>query len=354
MDNKPTNKGLKSNSRIQGTFMNMTGRSRIESIGSYVPEDVVTSEELMAEIHAEERFGVPNSWLEELTGIRARRFAGPNAKPSDLAIEAGRAALEKCGMDPASIGMVIYCGIDRDWVEPATSHRIQRELGCNNASCLDVTNACHGFTNGMSIGDAMIATGATENVLVVTGEVPSHVALDCIADINKNPTNENFKGKVGGLTTGDAGGAVILQRASSESGVKSYRFASQGRYAELCYYKFDEDGKRCGQMLMDKISAAALYMHKSLISETYKSLSWQPSDIDYLICHQAGRKPHQRFAELAEVDISKAPVTYENLGNLTSASIPVTLDLAGSEKGDRVLILGTGSGLSVSQIGLVI
>lgn len=334
--------------------MNMTGFSRIESIGSYLPDQVVTSEELMNEIQVEKRFGVPNTWLEQLTGIRARRFAGPNAKPSDLAIEAGRAALEKCGMDPADIGMVIYCGIDRDWVEPATSHRIQRELGCKNAACLDVTNACHGFTNGMSVGDAMIATGAAENVLVVTGEVPSHVALDCIADINKNPTDENFRGKVGGLTTGDAGGAVILQRAFNESGVKTYRFMSSGRYAELCYYNVDQEGNRYGQMLMEKISAAALYLHKSLITDTYNSLKWKPKDVDFLICHQAGKKPHQRFAKLAEVDISKAPVTYENLGNLTSASVPVTLDLAGSDKGDRVLILGTGSGLSISQIGLVI
>ena len=257
-------------------------------------------------------------------------------------------------MDPADIGMVIYCGIDRDWVEPATSHRIQRELGCKNAACLDVTNACHGFTNGMSVGDAMIATGAAENVLVVTGEVPSHVVRDCIKDINDNPTLENFRSKVGGLTTGDAGGAVILQRASNKSGVKTYRFASQGRYAELCFYKFDDAGKRQGQMLMEKISAAALHMHRALITETYKELRWQPKDIDFLICHQAGRKPHQRFAEMAKVDIAKAPITYEDLGNLTSASIPVTLDLAGSKEGDRILILGTGSGLSVSQIGLVL
>ncbi len=334
--------------------MNMTGFSRIESIGSYVPDEVVTSEELMDEIQSETRFGVPNTWLTELTGIQARRFAGADAMPSDLAIEAGRAALQKCGMDPADIGMVIYCGIDRDWVEPATSHRIQRELGCKNAACLDVTNACHGFTNGMSVGDAMIATGAAENVLVVTGEVPSHVAKDCIADINRNPTEENFKSKVGGLTTGDAGGAVILQRASQLSGVKTYRFSSQGRYAELCFYKFDKDGKRCGQMLMEKISAAAIRMHKSLIDETYKILQWQPNDVDYLICHQPGQKVHERFAELASIGREKAPSTFEELGNLTSASIPVTLDKANPDQGARILILGSGSGLSISQIGLVL
>lgn len=99
--------------------MNITGFSRIESIGSYVPEQKISSEELMDEIQSETRFNVPNTWLEDLTGIRSRRFAGPEAYPSDLAIEAGRAALEKCGMDPKDIAMVIYCSIDRDWVEPA-------------------------------------------------------------------------------------------------------------------------------------------------------------------------------------------------------------------------------------------
>lgn len=151
----------------------------------------------MDEIQSETRFNVPNTWLEDLTGIRSRQFAGPEANPSDLAIEAGRAALEKCGMDPKDIAMVIYCGIDRDWVEPAPSHRVQRQLGCSNSACLDVTNAYHCFTNGMSVGDAMIATGAEENVAVVTGEVPSHVALDCIADINKNPTPGKFPAESG-------------------------------------------------------------------------------------------------------------------------------------------------------------
>ena len=179
--------------------MNVTGHSRILSTGSFIPDQVISTTELMDEVKSEERFGIPNTWLGDLTGIKYRRFANPDAKPSDLAIEAGRRALEKCSMDPAEIGMVLYCGIDRDWVEPATSHRIQRELGCINATCLDITNACHGFANGMSVGDAMIATGAAENVLVVTGEVPSHVTYDVITNINKAPTLENFHNMIGGF-----------------------------------------------------------------------------------------------------------------------------------------------------------
>ncbi len=334
--------------------MNMTGHSRIVSIGNYLPDQVVSSADLLDEVHSESQFGIPNTFIEQLTGIHSRRFAKPDEMPSDLAIRAGRSALEKSGLHPSEIGMVLYCGIDRDWVEPATSHRIQRELGCVNAACLDVTNACHGFSNGMSVGDAMIATGAAENVLVVTGEVPSRVVHDCIKDINENPTLENFNNKIGGLTTGDAGGAVILQRASQNSGVKTYRFTSQGRYAELCFYKFDSTGKRRGQMLMEKISAAALHMHKSLISESYRILEWQPKDVDFLIAHQAGQKVHNRFAELAGIERKKAPSTFEEYGNLTSASIPVTLELANPAAGDKILILGSGSGLSISQICLVL
>jgi len=334
--------------------MNMTGHSRIAATGIYLPDQVVSSSALLDEVQSEARFGIPNTFIEDLTGIHSRRIAKPDEMPSDMAIRAGRSALEKSGLSPKDIGMVLYCGIDRDWVEPATSHRIQRELGCVNAACLDVTNACHGFTNGMSVGDAMIATGAAENVLVVTGEIPSRVVFDVIKDINENPTIDNFNNKIGGLTTGDAGGAVILQRASQYSGVKTYRFTSQGRYAELCFYKFDHTGKRRGQMLMERISAAAIHMHKSLIADTYKMLEWQPQDVDFLIAHQAGQKVHARFAELAGIERVKAPSTFESLGNLTSASIPVTLELANPEVGDKILIMGSGSGLSISQIGLVI
>lgn len=334
--------------------MHMTGHSKIAAIGTYLPDQVVTSTELMDEVESESRFGIANTWIEELTGIHSRRFAAPDDRPSDLAINAGRAALERCGMDPKDIGMVLYCGIDRDWIEPATSHRIQRELGCVNATCLDVTNACHGFSNGMSVGDAMIATGAVENVLVVTGEVPSHLIGEVIRDIRENPTLENFHSKVGGFTTGDAGGAVILQRASEQSGIKTYRFDSRGRYAELCFYKFDHEGKRCGQMIMDKISAVMIRMHQAIIKETYATLAWQPGDVDHLICHQVGSKPHHRMAKLAGIQLEKAPTIFKSYGNLTSATIPVSLDTARPEQGDRILILGAGSGLSISQIGLVL
>jgi len=335
--------------------MEMIGHSRIAAIGKYLPERVVTSSELMDEIKSELQFGVSRDYLENLTGIKARRFAAANARPSDLAIDAARDALGKSDLDPEDIGMILYCGIDRDWVEPATSHRVQRELGCVNATCLDVTNACHGFSNGMSIGDAMIATGAAENVLVVTGEVPSQLIGEVIERLNSNPTIENFHSMVGGFTTGDAGGAVILQRASQNSRIKNYRFSSRGRYAELCFYKFDhQTGRRSGQMIMDKISAVMIRMHQSIISDTYSTLNWQPEDIDHLICHQVGSKPHQRMAALAGIEIEKAPITFQNYGNLTSATLPITLDSANAKAGDRVLMLGSGSGLSISQIGLVV
>lgn len=333
--------------------MNMTGHSRIAAIGTYLPQQVVSSRELMDEIDSERQFGIPNTFIEDLTGIHSRRFAAAEEKPSDLAINAGRQALEKCGLDPKEIGMVLFCGIDRDWIEPATSHRVQRELGCINATCMDISNACHGFSNGMSVGDAMIATGATENVLVVTGEVPSRLVHDVVKDIKETPTLDNFHSKVGGFTTGDAGGAVILQRESPSAGIKNYSFTSRGRYTNLCYYKFDDNGKRCGQMIMDKISAVMIRMHQSLIKETYKLLNWGPKDIDHLICHQIGSKPHHRMAKLAGIALEKAPTIFQSYGNLTSATIPVTLDRANTSAGDRILILGAGSGLSISQIGLV-
>ena len=97
-----------------------------------------------------------------------------------------------------------------------------------------------------------------------------------------------------------------------------------------------------------------LRMHRALIDETYKVLNWKPKDVDHLICHQVGSKPHHRMAKLAGIELEKAPTIFPSYGNLTSATIPVTLDSARPNEGDRILILGAGSGLSISQIGLVL
>ncbi|WP_198939397.1 3-oxoacyl-[acyl-carrier-protein] synthase III C-terminal domain-containing protein [Motiliproteus sp. MSK22-1] len=103
---------------------------------------------------------------------------------------------------------------------------------------------------------------------------------------------------------------------------------------------------------MDKISKAIITMHGNLIEQTYECLGWTPDEIDHLVCHQVGRKPHQRLVGMTGIEAERAPVTYRNYGNITSATIPFNLHLVRPTVGDKLLLLGTGSGLSISQVGL--
>jgi len=333
--------------------MEINGHTEILGIGGYVPPQIIKSSELLDEIASESRFGIKNSFISDVIGIEERRVAETHQKPSDLAILAAEAALLESGIRAPEIDLIIFCGIDRDWQEPATAHRVQQVLGATNATCFDVTNACHGFMNGISIADAMIAIGSANRALVCTGEKSSEMMYDTLNLLSESNDREDMKRWVGGLTVGDAGGAMILGKSERQSGFRKFNFSSNGAHADLCYYNYDKDGKIEGQMMMSSISKEMIAFHQSMINSTYEGLIWSPKEVDHLICHQVGHRPHRKMASVADVPVNRAPITYRHLGNITSATIPVNLYFNRPVKGDKVLILGAGSGLSVSQTGVV-
>ena len=332
--------------------MEINGHTKIMGIGGYVPAQRVKSDDLLAELATSQRFGIKETFISDVIGIKERRVADQKDKPSDLAIKAAEVALMDANIAAKEIDLLIFCGIERDWQEPATAHRVQIMLGAENAACFDVTNACHGFMNGISIADAMIATGSAENALICTGEKPTNIMFEAMRRLEKSGDKEDFKRWIGGFTVGDAGGAVVISRRQ-ESGFQKFHFSSNGAHTKLCYYEYDEAGHLDGQMLMKPISHEIVSYHQNLIHRTYESLDWRADEVDCLVCHQVGARPHRQMASLAEVDLDKAPITYEKFGNITSATIPVNFYFNPPKRGDRVLILGTGSGLSVSQTGLI-
>lgn len=326
-------------------------KSRISGIGAYLPSQIVYSDDLMREVDCK-RFGTPENYISRQIGIKERRFADDQILSSDMAIYAAEKALSDSGTSPCEIDLILYCGIERDWQEPATAHRVQVELGASNASVLDVTNACHGFMNGISIADAFIANGSARKVLLCTGEKQSRVSLDVLQKLKVVKKKSEFKSQLGALTVGDAGGAMVIEASNNESGLKWLNFHSDGKHAKLCFYKHTDNGV-LGQMLMKEISIQIVRLHQQLIDRTYKALKWLPSSINKAYCHQTGAKPHAFLANLAQQPLDNCPVTYEFFGNLTSASIPVNMYINKPNRGDRVLFMGTGSGLSVCQGGMI-
>lgn len=330
--------------------MEQQGYSRIVGLGAYLPDQRVTSGELMDEIGSK-RFGWSRHFLSRCTGIKERRVADPSMQPSDLAIFASEAALKDANISAHELDAIIYCGIDRDWVEPSTAHRVQAELGVTGAMCVDVTNACLGSMNGVAMADMMIGTGSARNVLVCTGEAPTRITYQAISRLKKIWDKQEAKRLLGALTVGDAGGAMIIGECTEISTWKQFRFFSDSAYIDLCQYSHKEGGMT-GYMLMESIGLAMIKLNNRAIQATYQALNWFPRDINKLFCHQIGRRPHAAMVKLASLEMHNAPITYGQFGNLTSASIVVNMTINRPNRGDKCLVLSAGSGLSICQAGL--
>lgn len=333
--------------------MNNSAASYIASVGYYLPEMHVRTEDMLREIDPD-RFGVDITHIEMNVGVSEVRHSDPGQKPSALAIAAAEKALAQSAINYDQIDLIVFCGIEGDYAEPSTAHIIQAALGLNSGICFDVQNACLGFMTGLQIADAMIASGAVRYALVCTGEKPSMVSKATIRELKKSSDVHLFKNKLGMLTVGDAGGAMIIG-PRDQNGFLNFGTDSQGQYAKLCYYKQKNDGYIEGQMVMGRICAVTINAHKSIYRDTLAVLGWSPENIDCLITHQVGAKPFSLLSQLFDVPESKMTRTYHSLGNITSATFPVNYGLALEEgrikQNSRVWAAMSGSGISVCHSG---
>ncbi len=329
----------------------MSINSYIYAASAFIPGEIVKSEDLMDELKSETNFGVSRTFINERMGIIERRFANSREnKHSFMASKAAEKLLYENNIDACEIDCVIYCGIERDYLEPGTSHIVQANIG-SNGFCFDITNACHGFSDGMFVADSFIKRGF-DSILLVTAEISSNITKLAINSINHD--HSKFQSMFGALTIGDAAGAMLITSYPSEVGLKFIHFEmkSDSQSYKLCHYHFPEN-EFSGQMIMDKICARMLITHKSLLRKTLKKLDWEKPD--FLITHQVGKRPHQRFSEMAKVDQNRMSKTFPKLGNIASATMPVnfcrTLKIS-NIKSMNILLMGAGSGLSISQIAL--
>ncbi len=334
--------------------MDQLAVSKIAGVGHFVPDNIVLSSDLMEAFDSEHRFGLPARYLATLVGVQERRWADHGSMPSSLAIRASERAICNAGISANEIDFVLYCGIERDWQEPATSHRIQHEIGAVNATCLDLTNACHGFMNGLSFADAYIASGNAQTFLVCTAEIGSRLSRAALARLQSpDTTKDQLRRLLGALTIGDAGAAMVIQRSSNDSGFKKFKFESAGQHTELCHYTSAANDEFHGQMLMEAICKETLSFHTNVMASTYQSLQWHASDVDRLYAHQVGTRVHRSVCQLTGVSPDRAPSIVERFGNIASATIPVLFSLYPPAKGDKVLIISSGSGMTIGQSALV-
>jgi 3-oxoacyl-[acyl-carrier-protein] synthase-3 len=328
------------------------------SVGAYIPENKITSRELFESFDSKNRFDIPYDWLARTMGIHERRVAPPEMLPSDMAILAARDALDRAGISPMEIDVIIFCGVFRDHIEPASAHRVQDKIGARNAIVFDVTNACHGFMNGIHLMDALIATGQARRGLVVTGEQSSQAVRRAIEILKSSHDREVFKRLAGGLTLGDAGAAMVLgPKVQPETGFMGFMLCSKGEHSSLCTY-----GERSNEAIpvqtdMSTIVKAHLQMHAEMYQTCMHRLGWTTREIEKFVAHQVGVKAYKMHADYSGVPVELMTKTLAQMGNLVTATIPMNLynlsDNHDVNRGSKIFIAGAGSGLSISQAGLV-
>ncbi|MEX0725366.1 MAG: 3-oxoacyl-ACP synthase III [Planctomycetaceae bacterium] len=339
----------------------------VEAIACTLPPEVVTSDDLEQQLlPVYERLGLPTGRLELMTGIRERRFFPRGTLPSQISAVTAEKALTASGVDPRYIGALIHGSVCRDQLEPATANAVHHALGISgNAYLADVSNACLGLLNGIVQVADMIELGRIRAGIVVGTEEGRGLVEGTIAGVlkNENLTRAQFKLDFASLTIGSGSAAVVLcDRKLSRGGHRLLggAYACDTTSHELCEggVEFEKHGDDRPRMRTDSeaLLHAGINLAAAAWEKTREALNWKNSDVTKAFTHQVGRAHRKLLFERLELDPGIDFPTVEFLGNTGAVALPTAAAL-GIEQGrltpgDRVALLGIGSGLNALMLGI--
>ena len=191
----------------------MSFRTAITSVGSYLPGRPITTEDINRKIYETTRYQVTNGLIERLTGVRARYYRAEDEQSSDLAVKAASIAIDRAGVSNEEVDLLIFAACSQDLTEPATANIIQEKMELTNAHVLDVKNACNSFLNALDVADSHVRAGKARCAVVAVGET-----LSLGIDWNGIRSDKDLRSRIGSLTLGDAGAAVVLTAVPEEKG----------------------------------------------------------------------------------------------------------------------------------------
>ena len=319
--------------------------SRIISVGSYQPDNIVTNEEL------ERKVDTSDEWIRSRTGIDSRAIAKPDQATSDLAILAADAAIKKSGITKDEIDLIIVGTCTPDVTTPNVGVIIQESLGLNSCPAFSVEAACSGFIYALNIANKFILSGESKCALVVGAET-----LSRITDWNDRNTCVLFA---------DGAGAAIL-KPSEDTGIIYSEISADGSYSDLLYVPYGTSRKPINekendyflQMKGNEVFKVAVKKLESIAINTMKENDLTSDDIDWFIPHQANIRIIQAVAKRLDMPMEKVIVTLSEHGNTSAASIPLALDEAITDgrisKGDRILLQSFGAGFTWGTVLLTL
>lgn len=340
-------------------------RTAILGLGSYVPDRVVTNDELRFlddkhERQAEPTINTDDAWIQQRTGIRERRYVQPGVATSDLAAEAAKRALADAGCAATDIDCIIVGTLSPDIHFPGVGVFLQRKLGVadkTSCPCYDIRQQCSAFLYGLQMADAFVKSGTYKRVLLVGAEIHSH-SMDF-----------STRGRDVTALFGDGAGAMVLGPAPTDDakqGVIYTKVHADGTGAENLYIKifditkapymaYDTRDREVNKDIYPQMDGKRVYVRavREMNLATQRALAdtgftWD--DIDWFVPHQANLRINEQVAALAKIPAEKCLHTIQFYGNTTAATVPLTIDhwrQAGKvKKGDRVLSTVFGSGFT--------
>lgn len=311
----------------------MTRRSVIVGAGAYLPEKIVTNDDLSRTMDT------TDEWIVQRTGIRQRHVAAEGELTSHLAVKASERALAAAGLAPAGIDLVVLATTTPDETFPATATRVQAMLGMTRGAAFDVQAVCAGFIYALAVADNFIKAGQAETALVIGAETFTR-----ILDWNDRGTAVLF---------GDGAGAVVLKAGEGERGVLSTHLHSDGRGHDALYV--DGGPSSTGQVGHVRMQGKEVFKHAvsklaQVIQEALDANGRTPEEIDWLVPHQANRRIIDGMAAKYRLPREKVVVTVDRHANTSAASVPLALaeaiDDGRIRPGHLVVLEAIGGGLA--------
>ena len=309
--------------------------------GSYLPEKILTNEELSKIVDT------TDEWITTRTGIRERRMAAPDEHTSDMATKAAIKAMEQAEISAADIDLILVATATPDMLFPATACFVQKKIGATKAACLDISAACAGFLFGVEIAQQFITSHTYDIVLVIGAEKLSSIT---------NWTDRNTC-----VLFGDGAGAAILKHRGSAHGVISTHIGSDGEYSDILY--MPGGGSRCPitrenadqNLATIHMSGKEVYKQAvtAMLSAAQKALTKAGLTIEDIACvipHQANLRIIEAIADRLKIPLDRFYVNLDKYGNTSAAAVAIALDEANRsgriKSGDYILMIVFGGGLT--------
>lgn len=310
--------------------------TRIIGTGSYVPEQIVTNDDLAKIVETNDE------WIRSRTGIGERRIATEDST-SDMAARAARRAMESAGIGPEEIDLILLATSSPDYCFPNGACEVQGKIGAVNAACYDISAACTGFVFALNTAHAFISSGIYKTVLVIGADVLSKLI--------------DWKDRGTCVLFGDGAGAVVVQ--ASETGILGVNMHSDGTKGGVltCGSRTNGNfllGKKpeLGYMAMDgqEVFKFAVKKVPECINELLSDTGVSADEIRYFVIHQANYRIIESIAKRLKVSLDRFPVNMEHYGNTSGASVPLLLDEINQKgmlrPGDKIVFSGFGAGLT--------